>query len=186
MTFPRLDLPPMRASASGLMVPVEVDHFTRTLDRYGDELVRWGEGVELLGLNHADRLTALESRIGATAQRSSLQSLPVSTLSTILYTAETYDSDNLITPTSGVFTIPKAGLWVVSCTMAMATAAITGYLRIVAGGLNYQTQTGTFGDLGHTIIVPLNVGNTVSITVWNSSATNNLGSSVCHVYKLGN
>jgi hypothetical protein len=51
MPAPKLDLPPFRATASGLLIPGnpvggvmpgELDHFTRSLIRWGEEVEKWG------------------------------------------------------------------------------------------------------------------------------------------------
>lgn len=145
MAFPKLDLPPFRVTASGLLIPgnpvggnipSEQDHFTRSLGRWGDEIERWGDDLETSFANTNTTLNNI-GKMGLMARLSGSQSLTSSIVANLTMTniSQLHSDWYSANTGTGQFTLLKLGTytatWSVTGTHA-ANTLIEGWLELPA------------------------------------------------------
>jgi hypothetical protein len=140
MAFPRLDLPPFRVTASGLLlpgnqvggnIPSEQDHFTRTLMRWGEEVEVWGQGIDTAG-------HVLAARSGAT------QAMNVAANTNLIYPTIVQQSGSAVSYNTlfGIMTANITGWYQISFNAGMSAG---GAGRICQGWID-ATGAGRLGE----------------------------------------
>lgn len=130
-------------------------------------------------------------KIGCTATRASNLSMGAGALTAVTWTAETVDTDGFITPTSSTVTVPTGlgGLYAVTFTATFASSVTGCYARMLRNGGStsadrWQTATATMGDVSHGITIPLDGGDTISVSVWNGGSSVNMTAGSLNVYRV--
>lgn len=132
----------------------------------------------------------LPPRAGVRATRSANQSIPNTTITTVTWPTEVFDSNSFFTPGGSVFTVPAgmAGIYAISATAVFASAALgANFIRVVAGGVIYDFAGNTAGGiLSSTIVVALAVAATVAVTVYHTNGgAVNMTSGAFSMHRIG-
>jgi hypothetical protein len=129
-------------------------------------------------------------RRGATLRRTTGQTINTGAAAAITWPTEDYDSDNFISAGGSLFIVPygMAGVYEISFGLSSnvdLAAAFGTWVRIVAGGRSYTMSTGDRSqtDIGYGISLYLADGDTVQITLDNTSGANASITGRVDVYK---
>lgn len=155
MAFPKLDLPPWRTTASGLLVPgnpvggsipAEQDHFIRTLSRWGDLTEEWGDTQEARIDNaEANILTLISSKLNKSAIQSVTVATDESTLSTAYTNLATFGPQVTIETGTVVLIILSCGLAPIGASdTALMSFEVSG-ATVVAANDNNSVSSGVVG-----------------------------------------
>lgn len=111
----------------------------------------------------------LSPRVGFIGSRTTNLSIPNTTITSLTLPTQTFDSDGYFTPGASLGTIPagKAGLYAITGRGSLASSHISEHIRILAGGFAYDMGGGgAGGSPGGGITVPLAVGDTVELLIY--------------------